>query len=67
MPTLTDCYVAVTGLPDPQPDHAVRMVKFARQIRKQMNQVVKRLESTLGPDTGDLRLRQVRASLPCHS
>lgn len=27
--TIGDCYVAVTGLPDPQPDHAVRMAKVS--------------------------------------
>ena len=52
------CFVvAVTGLPDPQRDHAVRMVKFARKIVRQMIVVSKRLESSLGPDTGDLLLR----------
>ncbi len=27
--TIGDCYVAVTGLPVAQPDHAIRMVRFA--------------------------------------
>lgn len=52
-----DCYMCVTGLPDPQPDHAIRMVRFAKQIIRQMHQIVKELERSLGPDTGDLRLR----------
>ena len=27
METIGDCYMAVTGVPDPQPDHAVIMVQ----------------------------------------
>jgi class 3 adenylate cyclase len=50
-------YVAVTGLPDPQADHAIRMTKFAREIILKTEEVTKDLEVTLGPDTGDLCLR----------
>jgi len=36
--TIGDCYIAVTGLPDPQEDHAVRMAKvrieFIRDLLK---------------------------------
>jgi class 3 adenylate cyclase len=28
--TIGDCYMAVTSVPEPQADHAVRMAKFAR-------------------------------------
>ncbi len=55
--TIGDCYVAVTGLPDPQPDHALRLTKFARECMTKMMEVTKRLEVSLGPDTGDLCLR----------
>jgi hypothetical protein len=55
--TIGDCYVAVTGLPDPQPDHAVRMTKFARACIHKFMAVVKRLETQLGPGTSDLRMR----------
>ncbi|CAB9525464.1 Receptor-type guanylate cyclase gcy [Seminavis robusta] len=55
--TIGDCYMCVTGLPDPQPDHATRMVRFSRQMIKQGLEICKKLERTLGPDTGDLRLR----------
>jgi hypothetical protein len=47
----------VTGLPDPQPDHAVRMAKFAKECMTKMVEVTKGLEVSLGPDTGDLCLR----------
>jgi len=30
--TIGDCYVAVTGLPDPQPDHAIRMAKVRKKV-----------------------------------
>ncbi|KAG7363095.1 family 3 adenylate cyclase [Nitzschia inconspicua] len=55
--TIGDCYVAVTGLPEPQPDHAVRMTKFARECMGKMVEVTRKLEVSLGPDTGDLCLR----------
>ena len=55
--TIGDCYVAVTGLPDPQADHAVRMTKFARACIHKFMAVVKRLETQLGPGTSDLRMR----------
>ena len=55
--TVGDCYVAVTGLPEPRKDHAVIMARFAREIMKKMDIVTKVLELTLGPGTGDLKLR----------
>ncbi|CAB9499837.1 Receptor-type guanylate cyclase gcy [Seminavis robusta] len=55
--TIGDCYVAVTGLPDPRPDHAVVMARFARDILTKMKDLCQRLELILGPDTGDLCLR----------
>jgi class 3 adenylate cyclase len=55
--TIGDCYVAVTGLPDPQPDHAVRMTKFSRECMTRMTEVTKKLEVSLGPDTADLCMR----------
>jgi class 3 adenylate cyclase len=55
--TIGDCYVAVGGLPEPMKDHAVTMCRFARDCRIKMNELTNSLESTLGPGTGDLRLR----------
>ena len=55
--TVGDCYVAVTGLPEPQKDHAVVMARFARDILRKMSKVTRELELTLGPGTGDLKLR----------
>jgi class 3 adenylate cyclase len=55
--TVGDCYVAVTGLPEPQKDHAVVMARFARDIMNKMGKVTKELELTLGPGTADLKLR----------
>lgn len=55
--TVGDCYVAVTGLPDPRKDHATVMARFARDCLTKMNDLTKQLEVTLGPDTGDLSLR----------
>ena len=55
--TVGDCYVAVSGLPEPRKDHAIVMARFARDTVLTVRQVVKRLELSLGPDTGDLGVR----------
>jgi class 3 adenylate cyclase len=55
--TIGDCYVAVTGLPEPRKDHAVVMARFARDCMKRMNELSHQLEVILGPDTGDLTMR----------
>jgi class 3 adenylate cyclase len=55
--TVGDCYVAVTGLPDPRKDHAVAMARFARDCMQRARALTKKLEVTLGPDTGDLTMR----------
>lgn len=55
--TVGDCYVAVAGLPEPRKDHAVVMARFARDCLTKMNDLTKRLEVTLGPDTADLSIR----------
>jgi len=55
--TVGDCYVAVSGLPEPREDHAVTMARFALDCISQHIAVVKKLESSLGPETGDLRVR----------
>ena len=55
--TIGDSYVAVTGLPDPRKDHAVAMAKFARDCRERFQEICYSLESTLGPETGELGLR----------
>jgi hypothetical protein len=55
--TIGDSYVAVAGLPEPRSDHAVVMVKFARDCRQRCNDVCRQLEITLGPETGDLSMR----------
>lgn len=55
--TVGDCYVAVCGLPEPRKDHAVAMARFARDCLNKFNQMVSKLEVSLGPDTGDLKVR----------
>jgi class 3 adenylate cyclase len=55
--TVGDCYVAVTGLPEPVKDHSVIMCRFARECLTQFNHLVTQLEVILGPDTGDLNVR----------
>ena len=54
---IADCYVAVTGLPTPEPRHAVIMAKFAMDCRDKMQQVTQELEPTLGKETTTLALR----------
>jgi class 3 adenylate cyclase len=55
--TIGDCYVAVTGLPDPVPDHAVLCARFSFEILFHMRELTKQFEGTLGPGTSDLALR----------
>ncbi|KAG7365344.1 adenylate/guanylate cyclase [Nitzschia inconspicua] len=55
--TIGDSYVAVTGLPEPQEDHALIMAKFARDCLKKINEVIHALEVRLGPDTTELTMR----------
>ena len=42
----------IIGLPKPQPDHFVRMARFAREIMESMSEITRSLELVLGPDTG---------------
>ena len=60
--TVGDCYVAVTGLPERQPDHAVRMVKFANECMTKMSDLLVNLAEELGEDTASLEMR-----VGCHS
>ena len=55
--TVGDCYVAVTGLPDPQTNHAVIMARFASECVTKMAEVTRKLGTSLGPDTGELGTR----------
>ena len=55
--TVGDCYVAVTGLPEPRRDHAVAMARFANEILHKIHELTKKMEVTLGPDTADLTVR----------
>jgi class 3 adenylate cyclase len=55
--TIGDCYVAVTGLPDPLKDHAIAMARFSHECMLRMQVLVKKLEIVLGPDTSDLSMR----------
>jgi hypothetical protein len=58
--------VAVCGLPEPNEDHAVVMSRFARDCLEKMNELVRKLESSLGPDTADLAMRAgVSARVVC--
>jgi class 3 adenylate cyclase len=55
--TVGDSYLAVSGLPEPQANHAMIMAKFTFECMEMMKVVTSELEVTLGPDTGDLSMR----------
>jgi class 3 adenylate cyclase len=55
--TIGDCYLAVTGLPEPQSQHALIMARFAWDCRNAMIAVTRDLEVQLGPDCSDLKMR----------
>lgn len=46
--TIGDCYLAVTGLPDYMPDHAVVMCQFAHECRLVLIKTLRELENVLG-------------------
>lgn len=41
----------------PRKDHAIVMARFSSECLEKMNVLAKALESSLGPDTGDLTIR----------
>ena len=49
--------MAATGLPNPQPDHAFRMTKFAVNCINKMATLLEGLEDSLGEDTTQLGMR----------
>lgn len=62
--TIGDCYVAVCGLPSPNPDHAVVMARFAADCRTKMKTLMEDLDLAPRNDAGasaplstNLRLR----------
>lgn len=55
--TIGDCYVAATGLPEPQDDHAERMALFAYRCLAKIKTLTKKLEAQLGPGTAELSMR----------
>eukprot|EP00546_Thalassionema_frauenfeldii_P002163 CAMPEP_0178933288 /NCGR_PEP_ID=MMETSP0786-20121207/23175_1 /TAXON_ID=186022 /ORGANISM="Thalassionema frauenfeldii, Strain CCMP 1798" /LENGTH=1147 /DNA_ID=CAMNT_0020610845 /DNA_START=214 /DNA_END=3662 /DNA_ORIENTATION=+ len=55
--TIGDCYVAVSGLPHPQKNHAKIMARFASEILTSATNLTQELDSVLGPGTSDLGMR----------
>jgi Adenylate and Guanylate cyclase catalytic domain len=60
--TIGDSYVAVTGLPDPQKNHAVIMARFAFSCLEKMRETLRLLEVKLGPDTATLGKKRLQIS-----
>jgi Adenylate and Guanylate cyclase catalytic domain len=58
--TIGDSYVAVVGLPTPRKHHAVVMVRFARDCRDKMRELVMDLEKTLGPVSSSTDILNLR-------
>jgi class 3 adenylate cyclase len=55
--TIGDCYVAVTGVPEAQPDHALIMTKFSADCMLKLKQLLIKMAGEYGEDTEDLCLR----------
>mmetsp|Transcript_117760 Transcript_117760/g.175888 ORF Transcript_117760/g.175888 Transcript_117760/m.175888 type:complete len:1128 (+) Transcript_117760:68-3451(+) len=55
--TVGDCYVAASGLPEPNVHHAEAMAEFSRLCLTNFQKLVSKMEVDLGPDTADLGLR----------
>jgi Adenylate and Guanylate cyclase catalytic domain/CHASE domain len=50
--TIGDCYVAVSGLPNKDPMHAVNMAKFAKECLGKFQHVISVFKFVLGENTG---------------
>jgi class 3 adenylate cyclase len=57
--TIGDSYVAVTGLPNPQKNHAIIMARFANTCIDKMHEILRMLEAKLGPDTAELGMLMI--------
>jgi len=55
--TIGDCYVAATGLPVANPDHAIVMARFAKSCMSRMPVIMDKLAVSLGPSTRELCMR----------
>jgi class 3 adenylate cyclase len=56
--TIGDCYLAVTGLPEPRTDHAMIMAMFTHECARKMKALMaKELRNSLGGDTATLSMR----------
>lgn len=55
--TIGDCYVAATGVPEYQRDHALLMVRFVYEAMVSFIRLAKNLEKSLGPGTANLCIR----------
>lgn len=64
--TIGDCYVAVTGLPKPQEQHAVIMARFAADCMTTLSGMMHVLVEKLGPDTANLTMRFGLHSVSSH-
>ena len=54
---LTFILVACCGLPEPNPKHALVMARFAQDCARRVSTVLRKLETTLGPETTSLGFR----------
>ena len=61
--TIGDCYVAVTGIPEPQKDHASRMIRFARDCMLKLGQVINSLADEFGVENDGTLQLQMRVGL----
>lgn len=55
--TIGDSYMAVTGLPVPDENHAIHMARFAYQCLVRSKKLTADLEALLGPGTSELGMR----------
>jgi len=55
--TIGDSYLAVTGLPEPQANHAIIMAKFAWDCLIRIGEITEELATSLGPETSALGMR----------
>lgn len=56
--TCGDSYIAICGFPEPRKRHATAVARFARDtMGVNFQEIIQRLQVTLGPATSDLKMR----------
>ena len=65
--TVGDCYVAITGCPNSQSDHAIRMLRFARESLIKTSKVIADMASSATSNANAAATRSLQLRIGMHS